>query len=66
MVIKSEQEGIKINLEEVSLSMFEKVWSVSALPNMSQNIVNVYALKLLSLRKSGSFLVSIDPQICKI
>ena len=66
MVIKSEQEGIEINLEELSLSMFEKVWSVSTLPNMSRNIVNIYVLKLLSLRKSGSLLVSIDPQICKI
>ena len=66
MVIKSEQEGIEINLEEVSLIMFEKVWSVSTLPNMSRNIVNIYVLKLLSLRKSGSLLVSIGPQICKI
>ena len=66
MVIKSEQEGIEINLEEVSLIMFEKVWSVSTLPNMSRNIVNIYVLKLLSLRKSESLLVSIGPQICKI
>ena len=66
MVIKSEQEGIEINLEEVSLSMFEKVWSVSTLPNMSRNIVNTYVLKLLSLGKSGSLLVYIDLQICKV
>ena len=32
---------------------------------MSRNIVNVYVLKLLSLRKSGSFSVSIDPQMWK-
>ena len=36
------------------------------LPNMSRNPMSVYVLKLLSLRKSGSFSVSIDPQVPKI
>ena len=46
--------------------MFEKVWSVRGLPNMIRNIMNVDVLKLFSLRKSGSFSVSIDPQMRKI
>ena len=55
MVTKSEQEGIETNSGEVSLSMFEKVWSVKGLLNMSWNIVCVYVPKLLSLKKVGHF-----------
>ena len=46
--------------------MFENVWSVRGLLNMSRNSMSVYVLNLLSLRKSGSFSVSIDPQMRKI
>ena len=61
--MKSEQEGIEINSWKVSLFMLEKVWSVRRLADISRNSVSVYILKLLSLRKSESFSVSIDPQM---
>ena len=61
--MKSEQEGIEINSWKVSLIMLEKVWSVRRLADISRNSVSVYILKLLSLRKSESFSVSIDPQM---
>ena len=35
--------------------MFENVWSVRGLPNMNWNIVNLYVLKLLSLKKVVHF-----------
>ena len=61
--MKSEQEGTEINSWKVSLIMLEKVWSVRRLADISRNSVSVYILKLLSLRKSESFSVSIDPQM---
>ena len=61
-----QQEGIEISSAESSVSMFEKVWFSRGLPNMSRNIVNVYVLKLLSLRKNGLFAVSIGPLMWKI
>ena len=63
--MKSEQEEIEINSGEVLLSMFEKICFVRGLPNMIRNSMSV-VLKLISLRKSGSFSVSIDSQIRKI
>ena len=44
--------------------MLEKVSLVRGLSNMSGNIVNVYVLRLPSLKNSPS--VSIDPQMWKI
>ena len=43
--------------------MFENVWSVRRLPNMSRNIVNVYVLKLLSLRKSVQYFIYRPPNV---
>ena len=64
--MKSEQEEIEINSGEVLLSMLEKICFVRGLPNMSRNSMSVYVLKLISLRKSGSFAVFIDFQTRKI
>ena len=41
--------------------MFEKVWSVRGLTNINRNAMSVYVLKLLSLRKIGSFFIIYRP-----
>ena len=56
MVLKLEQEEIEINSGDVLLCMSENDWPVRGLPNMSQNIINVYVVKLLSLKKMCQFL----------
>ena len=54
--LRNKLTDLRIILKYLSLDyLVWKVWSVTELQNMSRNIVNVYVLKLLSLKKSGSF-----------
>ena len=53
--MKSEQEGIEKNSGEVLLSMFEKVWSIRGLPNISIKCKSVGSnYYLMSIVKSDA------------